>query len=41
VCGGAHLPNTLPLALGMSPQDAATALGVGIIRVETRSDTVI
>ena len=40
MCGGAHLPNTLPLALGMSPQDAATALGVGIIRVETRSDTV-
>ena len=41
VCGGAHLPNTLPLALGMTPQDAATALGVGIIRVETKSDTVI
>jgi hypothetical protein len=33
VCGGAHLPNTLPLALGMSPQDAATALGTPIVRV--------
>ena len=37
VCGGAHLPNTLPLALGMSPQDAATALGTPIVRVTTRS----
>jgi len=41
VCSGAHLPNTLPLALGMSPRDAATALGVPIVRVATRSGAEI
>jgi hypothetical protein len=40
-CGGAHLPDTLPLALGMTPEDAATALGVGIVRVSEQSDSVI